>query len=289
MSDATAEGDEEAAVVFAEGGADVRSRKVVGLAAREYRVAHRTRWVPGLTALFAAFSLGVVAFGSSAAGPGRYAAVVASLAELSVYLVPLSALVLGYGTVVGAVERGTLPMLFALPVPRGRILLGKYLGRLAALVTALVVGLGVGGAALLVLVGVTGWGLYLTYLLAAVLAGAAFLAVGVLVSALATEKARALGGVLLAWVWFVLVHDLLALGALVAFDLPGAALSAVVLANPAALFRVVVLSAVPTTAGGIGGALATTALSPAVAVVGLLGWVVVPTGLAVLAVRRRTV
>jgi Cu-processing system permease protein len=289
VSDATAETEEEAAVVFGDRGGETGVGTLAGLAIREYRVAFRTRWVTGLTLLFAVFSVGVVAFGSSGAGSGRYGAVVASLTELSVYLVPLAALAFGYGTVVGAIERGTLPMLFSLPVPRGRILVGMFLGRLAALSGALAVGLAVGGGVLALLVGVAGWGLYLTYLLAAVLTGGAFLAVAVLVSAVSEEKARALGGVLVAWVWFVLVHDLVALGALVSLELPDPALSGLVLANPAALFRVVVLSAVPEVAGGIGGALATTTLSPAVAVAGLVAWTVVPTALAVVAVRRRRV
>jgi predicted cation transporter len=62
--------------------------------------------------------------------------------------------------------------------------------------------------------------------------GCALLAVAVPISTVASEKARALGLVLLAWVWFVLAHDLVSLGVVSAFGLPNVALSAMVLTNP---------------------------------------------------------
>jgi len=43
------------------------------------------------------------------------------------------------------------------------------------------------------------------------------------------------------WVWFVLVHDLIALGVVAAFELPDAVLSAFVFSNPVSTFRVLVL------------------------------------------------
>lgn len=262
-------------------------RKALTLADREYRVVARSRWPVGIAALFAVVSTAVALASGAGVGATRAGAVVVSLAEFAVYLVPLAALTFGYGTVVGAAERGTLDMLFALPVPRRCVLVGTYLGRALALVSALVVGLGVGGVVLVVdAAGAAGVPPYARLVAAAVAAGLAFLAVGVLVSTAARERTHALGGALLAWVWFVFAHDLVALAAVVTLRPPDPVVTALVLANPADLFRVVVLAGVETTGGGVSAVLASSALSTPLAAAGLLVWVVAPLAAAVALVGR---
>jgi len=253
-----------------------RARQVLGVARREYRVLSRARWTHGLALLFGAFSLSVVGLTGTATGPTSVGALLVTLAELSVYLVPLAALALGYGTVVGADERGTLELLMSVPLGRTELLVGKYLGRAATLAVGTALGLGAGAVAVLVRFGPAVLPAYLHYLLTAAVVGAAFLALGVCISAAASEKARALGGALLAWVLFVLVYDLAALGVVVALDPPGWVLSALVVGNPADVLRLVVLSLVPTSGGGVGAVLATTAVSTPALVAGLGLWVVAP-------------
>jgi len=113
--------------------------------------------------------------------------------------------------------------------------------------------------------------------------------VSVLASTLASEKTHALGAALAAWVWFVLVHDLVALGLVATLDLPEWVVGAAVLANPADLFRVFVLRGVSTTAGGIAGVLTGTGLTTPVLLAALAAWIVLPVAGAVLAFRRRSV
>ncbi|WP_123534714.1 ABC transporter permease [Halosimplex salinum] len=251
-------------------------RQVFGVARREYRVLARARWSVGLAALFGVFSLAVVGLTGTATGPTSVGALLVTLAELSVYLVPLAALALGYGTVVGADERGTLELLLSVPLGRTALLVGTFLGRAATLAVGMTVGLGLGAVAVGLRFGPAVLPAYLHYLLTAVTVGVAFLALGVCISAAATEKARALGGALLAWVWFVLVYDLVALGVVVALDPPRWLLSALVVANPADVLRLVVLSLVPTSGGGAGAVLATAAVSTPAILAGLAVWIVLP-------------
>lgn len=262
-------------------------RETVAVARRELRVVVRTRWVLGLTLLFAAFAAGVGVATGSGVGTARYAAAVATMVELSAYVVPLAALALGYGTVVAAEERGSLDLLFALPLARWRVVVGKALGRGAALAGSLVVGLVGGGVALLSRAGLVGWDWYVWFVGSAVLCGLALLSVAVLVSTVARRSTVALGAALAAWAWFVLVHDLLALGAVVALGLPEAALTAAVLANPVDLFRVLALAPLPAAAGGFAGVGASAGVSPALAAAGLLAWTVLPTGAAAALLARR--
>lgn len=261
--------------------------RVVDFAVREYRVVFRSGWPVGLALAFALLSVGVVTFGRTSVGGGGVRPVVLSLTELGVYLVPLAALAFGYGAVVEPRERGTLDVLLALPVPRVAVAVGVYLGRAVALAAALVVGLGAGGLALFRFGGGAGWGLYLLFVAAAVATALAFLAVALVVSTLAREKSHALGGVLVVWVWFVLVSDLLALGVVAALDLSGGAFAALLLANPADLFRLLVLSVAGSTGGGFAAVLATVPLDTPTVAAGLVAWVVVPLGVAAALLGRR--
>jgi Cu-processing system permease protein len=182
-----------------------------------------------------------------------------------------------------------LNTVLALPVSAARVVCGKFLGRAAALVAATLIGFAFSGALLVGVAGVDVLGIYARFVLAALGAEVAFLAVSVLVSSLAAERTHALGGVMLVWVWFVLLHDLLALGLIAAVSLPESATAAVVLANPADVFRVLVLRGLPAGGGGLAAVLSTTPLSMPVLIVALCAWVVVPMMVATVVVGRRQV
>ncbi len=257
------------------------------IAAREYQLATRRRWSLGATLVFAAFSLGVVGFGASGVSPGQYDAVLASLVELGVYLVPLVALAVGYDAIVGPAERGSLELVRSLPTQAWTVVAGTYAGRAAALGGSVVVGFAPGLALAVVLVGPGAVGPYAVVTLAALLAACGFLAVGVLVSTVVRERTRALGVALAAWLWFVLLHDLFALAAIAALDLSGAGVAVVVLANPADCFRVLALSQFDVLAGGFGAVVREAGLSTGLTLAGALAWVVGPVALAARSLGRR--
>ncbi|AZH25959.1 ABC transporter permease [Haloplanus aerogenes] len=263
------------------------TRAVLRIATREYRIAVRSRWALGLTLLFAIFSVAIVGFGTSEVGPNQYAAVVASLVELGVYLVPLAALTVGYDTVVGAREAGSLDMLFTLPVSQAQVIVGKYLGRFTVLGGAMGIGLGIGGVAATLIGGVGGLGQYALFVLVSIVTAGVFLSVSVLLSTIAREKTQALGGALVAWLWFVLLHDLVAIGLIAGTTLPGGALTVMALTNPADVFRLLVLSQLETTTGGFAAILTEASLSVPVLVVALLVWLVAPLVVATVGIRHR--
>ncbi len=263
-------------------------RQVATVARSEYRLALRNRWAFALVGLFAVFGLMLVTFSGSEIGPAGAGQVIASLTNLSVYLVPLAALAFGYDAVVGRDRRGWLELVFSLPVSRARVVLGAFLGRAVVLVASTIIGFGAVGVVVLQEYGVQHWGAYSAFVGSAAAVGVAFLALGFLISALVSEKTHALGLALLAWVWFVLIHDLMALGAVATFELSETALAAFVLANPASIFRVLVLEQLGTGAGGgFAGAFAELQLSAAMMMVALMVWSVVAVAAAAVVVSRR--
>lgn len=200
----------------------------------------RDRWVLAISMLFALLASGVGLYGRSAeaevaklTGP--------SLVTLASLLVPLVALVLSHDAIVGERERNTLGLLLSLPVGRFEVVAAKLVGRSLALAAA--VGLGLGAAmlvsdpgeahALLTLMGPT------------LLLGLAFVSMGLLISTVTRRQATAASIVVVVWFGFVFFYDLGILGLLVLTDggLPQSAVSALVVGNPAGLYRVQMMHA----------------------------------------------
>jgi Cu-processing system permease protein len=218
-------------------------RQIGIVAAKEFRDRIRNRWVLAVTLVFTVFALVIAYFGAAQQGAVGFRSIevtIASLASLVIYLVPLIALILGFDAIVGERERGSLDLLLSMPLTRFELLMGKFLGLSAALACSTVVGFGVVGLLLGFKLSPQAWFHYAGFILSSVLLGMAFLSLAVTLSVFATDRARASGGAIALWFFFVLVYDLLLLGALVA---SGGAVGAdafpyLLLLNPADIFRI---------------------------------------------------
>jgi Cu-processing system permease protein len=108
---------------------------IVGVSARQERLlASRARWTSIFAGVFSVLALLVAASGyilTGGTGLQTFARTTASLVQLVLLLVPLTALLVGVLALVP--ERGTSDLLYSQPIPRGTILLGRMLGLLEAL------------------------------------------------------------------------------------------------------------------------------------------------------------
>jgi Cu-processing system permease protein len=170
--------------------------RILALTASEFRVALRNRWVLLATVTLALFALALAFVGSAPGGEVKVDALTltaASLATLTVYLVPLMALLISYDAFAGEVERGTLALVLATPVRRGEILLAKILGALGVIAIAILVGYGIAGGMVVWLNGWTEAGLmaWARLIGSALPLGAVFLALGVTLSACVRQTGTA--------------------------------------------------------------------------------------------------
>lgn len=221
----------------------IEARQVMAVAAKEFRDRLRNRWVLAVALVFAMFSLVITYAGGAqqgAVGLRSLEFTIASLVSLVIYLVPLIALLLGFDAIVGERERGSLDLLLALPLTRTELLLGKYLGLAGALALAMLAGLALVGGVLVRRFGGDALYHYGGFVLSAVLLGLAFLSLAVLMSVLARDRTRASGLAIVSWFFFVLVFDLLLLGALVGTGghYGGEVFPYLLLLNPADVFRI---------------------------------------------------
>lgn len=225
-------------------------RRILAIAATELSIALRNRWILIATSMMVLFSVALTLAGSAPTGSlgvDLLTVAVASMTTLSVYLVPLLALLLAFDGIAGEVERGGLALLLTYPVSRGEVLLGKTFAHLAALIFAVFVGFGTAGALAWYLGGASIDSLLDLARLCwtSILLGATFLAIGYAVSSIARNPGAAAGLAIGVWVVFVVLYDLALLGALV-FDRGGVFTTDVfpwaLALNPADAFRVFNLS-----------------------------------------------
>lgn len=203
----------------------------------------RDRWFAGMVVAFALLTLAVAVVGGS--GPqilrvSPFERTVTALAVLSALFIPLLGLTLGAGWIAGQREQGVLTYLLAQPVSREALFFGHVVGLSLATVSATLVGFGAAGV-LLALQGGGSVPAYLALCALAALLGLACLWVGLGISAVAGNRTRALGAALVAWLFFVIVADLLLLGAATVWRPGPGVLLALLALSPAGLFRLGVL------------------------------------------------
>jgi len=217
------------------------------VAAEEYRRALETRWLFAFTALFALLVLGLSYFGLAQArevGFQGFSRLTLSLMNLVLFLVPLTGLIVGVGSVAGGGE--ALPLLLAQPVSRGEVLVGKYLGLCVALSVAQALGFGGGGIVVAFQAGSEQIAGFAALTALSLLLGCLSLAAALCIASLAADRLRALSLAILLWLSMVVLYDVAILGATAL--LRGLPLQAVLipalLVNPVDLVRVLITIAV---------------------------------------------
>jgi ABC-type transport system involved in multi-copper enzyme maturation permease subunit len=251
----------------------------------ELVAAARMKWIRLLAIAFAllasvaAYAAGAAAELNGADGFGR---TTLALVPAVLVLVPLAGLILG---VAGqTADPGGEPFLFAQPVGRASVVIGRWLGESIALGAALTLGLAAGGSVVVFGSGASGLAGFAAFVLASATLGVIFLSIAAAIAAATETRVAALGVATFAWCLFVLLYDgaALSLAGWLTGPSGGRVLFMSVFGNPADLIRVIVLSAAGTPnvlgaagdawvrfLGGAGGAAAAT-------IAGVAVWVIAP-------------
>jgi Cu-processing system permease protein len=269
---------------------------ILVIAEKEIREGLRNRWVLATTLLLATLALSLTFLGSAPTGnvgASPLDVVIVSLSSLSVFLVPLIALLISHDAVVGEMERGTMLLLLSYPVRRWQVIVGKFIGHLAILGFSTLVGYGCAALALAFTGGDIGresWAAFASLIGSSVLLGAVFVAIGYLVSALVGERGTAGGVAIGIWLVFVLVYDMALLGLLVVDQgrtVTGEMLNALLLLNPTDAYRLVNLGGAAGAVSGMGGVADQATLAPVTLVAALAVWAAAPLCAAMLVFSRR--
>lgn len=273
-------------------------RAVLIIALKEIQEGLRNRWVLATTLILAALALTLTFLGSAPTGTVGVRAldvVIVSLSSLTIFLVPLIALLISHDAIVGEMERGTMLLLLSYPVARWQVVLGKFVGHLAILSFATLFGYGAAGAALAstgTAIDAESWAAFASMVGSSILLGAVFIAMGYLISALVRDRGTAAGAAIGIWLLFVLIYDMALLGLLVVDqgrNVTGGLLSALLLLNPTDVYRLLNLagSANVSSLSGMAGVAAGAAMSRSALIGALAAWILVPLAVAAFGFSRR--
>ena len=254
------------------------------------------RWVLATTLLLAALALTLAFLGSAPTGnvgAGALDVVIVSLSSLTIFLVPLIALLISHDAIVGEMERGTMLLLLSYPVGRWQVVFGKFLGHLAILSFATTLGYGAAALALAAtgtVIDAASGAAFLLMIASSIMLGAVFAAIGYLVSALVRERSTAGGIAIGVWLLFVLIYDMALLGTLVVDQgrtVTADLLNALLLLNPTDAYRLLNLGGSAGSLSGMGALGDSAGLAPAMLVAALCVWIVVPLAAATLVFSRK--
>ncbi len=271
---------------------------VLAIARKEILDGIRNRWIVATTLLLAALALTLTFLGSAptgTVGASTLAVTLVSLSSLSILLLPLIALLLAYDAICGEFDRGTLLLLLSYPVSRWHLVLGKFVGHLAILGFATIIGYGSAAFALIVTgADISGWQAFTGMIGTSVLLGAAFLSIGYLISAAVSDRGAAGGLAIGVWLLFVLIYDMALLGILVVDKgriITAPVLNALLLLNPTDAYRVLNLSGLGEISQftGMAGLSQDAMLPVGGLIVALLLWAALPLVAAGLVLRRKQI
>ncbi|WP_028767719.1 ABC transporter permease [Shewanella fidelis] len=230
------------------------------IAKKEIQDSLRNRWVLFISLIFLILSLSVTFAGSAVAGHlslPELNALISSLSTISVFIIPLAAMLASYDAFVGEDESGTLLLLLSYPISRTQILMGKLVGHSLIMSATISFAFGVTLVLLLLLGDNYQPQLLLVqfgqFIFSSILLAIAFILLGYIVSLKSSEKAKAVASVLLVWFMFVLIYDLLLLTILVA-DLSffnQYIINALIALNPTDLYRAINLIGMETGNGSL--------------------------------------
>jgi Cu-processing system permease protein len=273
-------------------------RNVLLIAAKEIQENLRNWWVLSTTLLLAALALTLTFLGSAPTGSVGVRAldiVIVSLSSLTIFLLPLIALLISHDAIVGEIERGTMLLLLSYPVGRWQVLLGKFAGHLAILAFAIVLGYGAAALALVTTgaaIDTESWAAFGKMIGSSILLGATFIALGYLISSLVPARGTAAGIAVGIWLLLVLIYDMALLGLLVVDQgrfISADTLNVLLLLNPTDVYRMFNLagSANVSLFSGMAGLADTMTLNPGILLMALAAWAALPLALAAFVLSRR--
>lgn len=213
-------------------------RLMVHVAARELKIGFRNPWAYSFMALFTLFMLSLLLINAQGYVKG-YSGVSGMMLNLTLYLLPLMALMLGSFSLTGDKEEGNWELLSTYSLGTGAYLSGKFAGLSIVLFSIVAAGFGFSGTAGMLLGGGFEWTAYLRLLLFATCLSLFFLAIAMLVGTLARNRWQALTVAVGAWFFSIIAWPSLLIAVLGMLPFPWIkpAVTVLTFLNPAELTR----------------------------------------------------
>jgi Cu-processing system permease protein len=193
----------------------MQSNGILSIAKKEIMDNIRNIWIILVSVMFAVLTIAVSYFGSvESQGWQDLGGTISGMESLVTLLVPIIALILGYATIIGEIERGSMNSLLSLPVTRAEIVVGKFLGLGSVLCFTILVGFGAAGLLIAANVPNVDYLDYAIFIGATMILGLVFLSVALCFSTVFNKRSTAMGGAIFLWFLFNIILPIVFLGVL---------------------------------------------------------------------------
>jgi len=189
---------------------------VISIAKKEFMDNFRNNWIIGLSVIFAILALLASYFSSYDQGWQDFESTTGTMMMPVQLLIPIIGLMLGYATIVGEIEKGSMGSLLSHPVTRKEVILGKFLGLGSVISSTVLVGFGIAGVIIAVNVPDPNIAIYLLFIAASILLGLAFMSLALFFSSFFKSRSAAMGGAIFLWFFFSMLFPMLTFGILIA-------------------------------------------------------------------------
>jgi Cu-processing system permease protein len=194
----------------------MQTNVVYSIAKKEIMDNIRNKWIILVAAMFAILTLVVSYFGSlGTSGWQDLGNTISGMINLGSFLISIVAFMLGYATIIGEIERGSMSSLLSLSANRFEIVVGKWLGLGAVICFTIFVGYGVAGILIALNVSNVDVLEYLVFIGLTMVFGLVFLTVALCFSTIFAKRSTALGGTIFLWFLFNIILPIVFVGLLV--------------------------------------------------------------------------
>ncbi|MBC7081281.1 MAG: ABC transporter permease [Thermoplasmatales archaeon] len=187
--------------------------KILAIAKKEFMDNWRNKWIIALSAIFLILTL-VISYFSKGEWQSLSATIVGMMSFVE-FLIPILGLMLGYATIAGEKERGSLAIVLSYPVKRWEVLLGKFLGLSCVIASSIFIGFGIAGIVIGMNVKEVKWMEYFSFIALSILLGIVYVAISIMISSLFKKRATAMGGAIFTWFLFSMIWGIILFGLLI--------------------------------------------------------------------------
>ncbi|MFA5103123.1 MAG: ABC transporter permease subunit [Candidatus Thermoplasmatota archaeon] len=195
----------------------MQTNVIYSIAKKEIMDNIRNKWIIIMSLMFAILTVVVSYFGSMISqGWQDLSLTIVAMMTFVQYLVPIIALMLGYATIIGEIERGSMSALLSLSATRFEIVTGKFLGLASVLALTILIGFGIAGLIIAVNVSDVDFVAYLLFIAMTIMFGIIFLSISLFFSTVFRKRSSAIGGAVFLWFFFLFILQIIYQGILIA-------------------------------------------------------------------------
>jgi len=197
----------------------INPKSIYTISKKEFMDNIRNKWIIAMIIIFLLLTiLSSYLAGGQSGGEDSFGGMedtVVTLLSISTLLIPIIAIMLGYSTISGEAESGSLSIVLSYPIKRIEVLLGKLFGLSAVLIFSNIIGFGVGGVIIALSVGSSEGLSFLLFIFLTSLLGVVYLSLSICISSICKKRVTSIAGGLLIFFW-AMIFGMIIFGLLLA-------------------------------------------------------------------------